>query len=248
MKFAINAFQQRFFILLLTILTPLLAFCQDSTAVKGIDQRIDEAFKPTSDAIFNTVFYSIQIGDVGLPIVLIVLILGATFFTLYFGFPNLRHLPLAIRTVRGDYYDPDSKQGDEPVEDNRGTIADESAEGEVTPFQALTAALSATVGLGNIASVAVALSVGGPGATFWMILAGFLGMSSKFAECTLGVKYRDIDSDGTVHGGPMYYLKKGLAEKGLVGLGKVFAVFFAIMCIGGSFGGGGIVVFVELDV
>jgi AGCS family alanine or glycine:cation symporter len=238
MKFATNAIQQRFFVLLLTILTPLLAFCQDTTAVKGIDQRIDEAFKPTSDAIFNTVFYSVQIDGVGLPIVLIVLILGATFFTLYFGFPNLRHLPLAIRTVRGDYYDPDSNKGKEPMEDIPGTIADESAEGEVTPFQALTAALSATVGLGNIASVAVALSVGGPGATFWMILAGFLGMSSKFAECTLGVKYRDIDSDGTVHGGPMYYLKKGLAEKGLAGLGKVFAVFFAIMCIGGSFGGG----------
>lgn len=234
MKSTINALQQRFFVLLLTFITPLIAFCQDTTTVeKGIDQQIDEAFKPVSDAIAKTVFYAIPIGDVGLPIVLIVLILGALFFTLYFSFPNIKHLPLAIRTVRGDYYNPDNKQADNPL-----TIRDESAEGEVTPFQALTAALSATVGLGNIASVAVALSLGGPGATFWMILAGFLGMSSKFAECTLGVKYRDIDSDGTVHGGPMYYLKKGLAEKGLAGLGKVFAVFFAIMCIGGSFGGG----------
>jgi len=110
------------------------------------------------------------------------------------------------------------------------TIRDDSAEGEVSHFQALTAALSATVGLGNIAGVAVALSIGGPGATFWMIVAGFLGMASKFAECTLGVKYRDVGSDGTVYGGLMYYLKKGL--------GKVLAVVFTIFVIGGSFGGG----------
>lgn len=239
MKSPISALQQRFFLLLLTLLTPLLAFCQDAPA-KGIDQRIDEAFKPTSDFIVETVFYAIPMGNgVGLPIVLIVLILGATFFTLYFGFPNIRHLPLAIKTVRGDYYDAGSPvSSSEPLEDLPDTIRNESVEGEVTPFQALTAALSATVGLGNIASVAVALSLGGPGATFWMILAGFLGMSSKFAECTLGVKYREIDADGTVHGGPMYYLRTGLAEKGFAGLGKVFAVFFAIMCIGGSFGGG----------
>lgn len=237
MKSTVNAIQQRFFMLLVTLLTPFLALCQDATA-KGIDQRIDEAFKPVADIIVSIVFYSIPVGTVGLPIVLIVLIVGALFFTVYFGFPNIKHLPLAIRTVRGDYYNPDPTPSAEELIDNPDTIRDESVEGEVTPFQALTAALSATVGLGNIASVAVALSLGGPGATFWMILAGFLGMASKFAECTLGVKYREIDSNGTVHGGPMYYLKKGLAEKGFGTLGKIFAVFFAIMCIGGSFGGG----------
>ncbi|MEO1714709.1 MAG: alanine/glycine:cation symporter family protein, partial [Bacteroidota bacterium] len=110
--------------------------------------------------------------------------------------------------------------------------------GEVSHFQALTAALSGTVGLGNIAGVAIAISLGGPGATFWMIVAGLLGMSSKFVECTLGVRYRDIGPDGTVYGGPMYYLTKGLAEKGLGGLGRILAIFFAIMCVGGSFGGG----------
>ncbi len=110
--------------------------------------------------------------------------------------------------------------------------------GEVTHFQALTAALSATVGLGNIAGVAVAVSIGGPGATFWMIVAGFIGMASKFAECTLGVKYREIDEDGKVFGGPMYYLKKGFHEKGWSNMGKVLAVVFAVMAIGGSFGGG----------
>jgi AGCS family alanine or glycine:cation symporter len=122
--------------------------------------------------------------------------------------------------------------------DIKDTIRDESSDGEVTHFQALTAALSATVGLGNIAGVAIAVSVGGAGATFWMIIAGFLGMASKFVECTLGVKYRDVGPDGTIYGGPMYYLTKGLKSMGLAGLGKVLAVLFAIMCIGGSFGGG----------
>ncbi|GAK99251.1 Na(+)-linked D-alanine glycine permease [Nonlabens ulvanivorans] len=122
--------------------------------------------------------------------------------------------------------------------DIKDTIRDESSDGEVSHFQALTAALSATVGLGNIAGVAVAVSVGGAGATFWMIVAGLLGMASKFVECTLGVKYRDVGPDGTVYGGPMYYLTKGLKSMGLAGLGKVLAVLFAIMCIGGSFGGG----------
>jgi AGCS family alanine or glycine:cation symporter len=122
--------------------------------------------------------------------------------------------------------------------DIKDTIRDESSDGEVTHFQALTAALSATVGLGNIAGVAIAVSVGGAGATFWMIIAGFLGMASKFVECTLGVKYRDVGPDGTIYGGPMYYLTKGLKSIGLAGLGKVLAVLFAIMCIGGSFGGG----------
>ncbi|KKK66558.1 hypothetical protein LCGC14_2962890, partial [marine sediment metagenome] len=111
-------------------------------------------------------------------------------------------------------------------------------QGEVTHFQALTASLSATVGLGNIAGVAVAIAIGGPGATVWMIIAGLLGMASKFVECTLGVKYREVDENGKTYGGPMYYLSKGLEEMNMKGLGKVLAVFFAIMCIGASFGGG----------
>lgn len=178
------------------------------------------------------------------PLVLIVLIGGAIFFTLYFKFANFRLIPMAIRIVSGKYdhidqHGADPAEGDPtPGGDVFETIAVENAEGEVTHFQALTAALSATVGLGNIAGVAVAISLGGPGATFWMILAGFLGMASKFVECTLGVKYREVSSDGTVHGGPMYYLSKGLKERGLGMLGRIFAIFFAIMCVGGSFGGG----------
>lgn len=228
--------KQRLYLMLLALLTPVLAFCQDPET-KGIDQQIDEAFKPISDFIQSIIFVSIPLGGgLSVPVVLIVLLAGALFFTIYFKFPNIRFLPLAVRTVRGDFYDGPSSNKKE--EDNPDTIRDESAEGEVTPFQALTAALSATVGLGNIAGVAVALSIGGPGATFWMIFAGLLGMASKFTECTLGVKYREIGDDGTVHGGPMYYLRKGLEEKGLGTLGAIFAVFFAIMCVGGSFGGG----------
>ena len=181
---------------------------------------------------------------VSVPLVLIILILGALFFTIYFKFVNFTLIRTAVKIVKGDYDDidhhaADAAEGDStPGGDVFETIAVEGAEGEVSHFQALTAALSATVGLGNIAGVAVAISLGGPGATFWMILAGFLGMATKFTECTLGVKYREVTEDGTVHGGPMYYLSKGLKEKGLGGLGKVLAIFFAIMCIGGSFGGG----------
>ncbi|MEO0897415.1 MAG: alanine/glycine:cation symporter family protein [Bacteroidota bacterium] len=164
--------------------------------------------------------YSFQVSQITfLPIVIIILLLGATFFTFYFGFVNIRKFGLAVNVVRGKYSDPNEA-------------------GEVSHFQALTAALSGTVGLGNIAGVAIAISIGGAGATFWMIIAGLLGMSSKFAECTLGVKYRQIDADGEVSGGPMYYLSQGLKEKGLGGLGRIFAIFFAVMCIGGSFGGG----------
>lgn len=157
-----------------------------------------------------------------LPLSIIILILGAIFFTVYFGFVNFRKIGLSLDIVRGKYSDPTEK-------------------GEVSHFQALTAALSATVGLGNIAGVAIAISIGGPGATFWMILAGLLGMSAKFVECTLGVKYRKISPNGEVSGGPMYYLSQGLAEKGFGKLGKVLAAMFAVMCIGGSFGGGNMV-------
>ena len=190
-------------------------------AEMGMDEKINLAVKPYADAVSAAVFASFPLGGVDIPFVLIWLIVAATFFTFYFKFINLRALKHGFELVRGDYHDP-------------------NAAGEVTHFQALTTALSGTVGLGNIAGVAVAVSLGGPGATFWMILAGFLGMSSKFTECTLGVKYRDVHPDGTVSGGPMYYLTKGLAERGpvLAKLGKVLAVMFAIFCIGGSFGGG----------
>jgi AGCS family alanine or glycine:cation symporter len=187
----------------------------------GIDEKINIAIKPYSDAVAGFVFSSFPVAGVDIPFVLVWLIIAATVFTFYFNFINIRAFKHGFELVRGDYHDP-------------------KAAGEVTHFQALATALSGTVGLGNIAGVAVAVSLGGPGATFWMILAGFLGMSSKFTECTLGVKYRNELPDGTVSGGPMYYLTKGLAERGanFAKLGKVLAVLFAIFCVGGSFGGG----------
>jgi AGCS family alanine or glycine:cation symporter len=190
-------------------------------AETGIDEKINIAVKPFADAVSGFVFSSFPVGGVQIPFVLVWLIVAAIVFTFYFKFINLRAFKHGFELVRGDYHDPE-------------------AAGEVTHFQALTTALSGTVGLGNIAGVAIAVSLGGPGATLWMILAGFLGMSSKFTECTLGVKYRNELPDGTVSGGPMYYLTKGLAEKGagFAKLGKVLAVMFAIFCVGGSFGGG----------
>jgi AGCS family alanine or glycine:cation symporter len=187
----------------------------------GIDEKINLAVKPYADAVAGFVFSSFPVGGVAIPFVLVWLIVAATIFTFYFRFINIRAFKHGFELVRGDYHDPE-------------------ASGEVTHFQALATALSGTVGLGNIAGVAIAVSLGGPGATFWMILAGFLGMSSKFTECTLGVKYRSELPDGTVSGGPMYYLTRGLAEKGenFARLGKVLAVLFAIFCVGGSFGGG----------
>lgn len=216
-----------------------------AAAEKGIDQVINQKFADLTGWFVQGIFASIPVTDnVGIPWVVVMLLLGACFLTLYFKFINVRGIGTSINVVRGKYDDIDHLQADNNAMVNvvdgdvKGTITDESEEGEVSHFQALTAALSGTVGLGNIAGVAIAISIGGPGATFWMILAGLLGMTSKFAECTLGVKYRDVDEDGTVYGGPMYYLKKGLSETGKAGLGKVLAIVFAIMCVGGSFGGG----------
>ena len=205
----------------------------------GLDQKIDKAFKPFSDFVSNVVFFEVFNGA---PFVIVLLVFSAMFFTLYFGFPNIKYFGKAIGVVRGkyDHVDkPSSANSDLAVDgDIKDTISDESKQGEVTHFQALATAVSGTVGNGNIAGVALAIALGGPGATFWMIICGLLGMSTKFVECTLGVQYRDIGEDGTVYGGPMYYLSKGLKEKGFKTLGKITAVLFAIFCIGGSFGGG----------
>ncbi len=229
-----------------TLLLPVISFAQEATQQMGIDQRIDAAFKPYADGFEALVFYPAPLPEpFNLPIVLYLLIIGATFFTVVFGFVNIRKFPLALRVVRGTYDEIEMSGPDPAAEihttaegDVIGTIKDESQHGEVSHFQALATAVSGTVGLGNIAGVAIAIGIGGPGATFWMIIAGLLGMSTKFVECTLGVKYRDIGPDGVVHGGPMYYLSRGFAELKLAPIGKVLAVIFAVFCVGGSFGGG----------
>ncbi len=178
-----------------------------------------DIFTSISDWITSVVFYAVDFGDTSLPLIVVWLVVAGAFFTVWLGFMQVRGPKLAINLVRGKYSDPDDA-------------------GEVSHFQALATAVSGTVGLGNIAGVAVAISLGGPGATFWMILAGLLGMATKMAECTLGVKYRHYHEDGSVSGGPMYYLRDGLAERGMGGIGKVLAVVFSICMIGGAIGGG----------
>lgn len=200
----------------IAMLSPLLA------SASSLDDTINGVMEPVTNAVMKVIFFTVSFGEFTIPFVLIWLLFGAIFFTVFFKFLNIRGFKHALDVVRGKYDDPDHA-------------------GEVSHFQALTAALSGTVGVGNIAGVAVAVSLGGPGATFWMIVAGLLGMSSKFAECTLGTKYRRHNPDGSVSGGPMYYLSEGLKGQGLASVGKVLAVLFAIACIGGSFGGGNMV-------
>lgn len=200
------------------ILTALLVSLSSAApaAAQTLDERVNHIFSASTGWFVSFIFSNFP--GTNFPWIVAWLVIAATVFTLYFGFIQFRAFPHSIALVRGDYSDPNDA-------------------GEVSHFQALATALSGTVGLGNIAGVAVAVSVGGPGATFWMILAGLLGMASKFTECTLGVKYRNEYADGTVSGGPMYYMTKGFAERGLKG-GKVLAVLFAIFCILGSLGGG----------
>ena len=220
---------------LVLTLNPTNVFSQE----KGLDERINEAFTPVADWWGAVILHNFPGTEI--PTIIFLLVGGAAFFTLYFGFVNIRQFPTAINTVRGRYdaLDHLSAGSDLAVDgDIKDTIKDEAEEGEVSHFQALATAVSGTVGNGNIAGVALAIAVGGPGATFWMILCGLLGMSTKFVECTLGVKYRDVGEDGTVYGGPMYYLTKGLEEKGFARLGKFLAFVFAFLCIGASFGGG----------
>ena len=185
-----------------------------------IDETINEAFKPIASAFNDLVFYSIPIGESQLPLIVVWLIAGALYFTFYLKLINVRGFTHAIRIVLGK-------------EDKTDT-----APGEISHFRALTTAVSGTVGVGNITHVAVAISIGGPGATFWLIVAGFLGMASKFVECTLGVKYRQVNADGSVSGGPMYYMDKGLTERNMPRLGKVMAWYYAVCIVVGCLGVG----------
>ncbi|MFE9687192.1 alanine/glycine:cation symporter family protein [Streptomyces sp. NPDC006285] len=195
-------------------------------SLDSITQSIDDAvsgfFEPVAEKVGEIVFYAVPVGSTELPLIVAWLVIAGLIFTTWFGLVQVRNFTLAIKVVRGTY-------------------DEDGSPGEVNHFQALTAAVSGTVGLGNIAGVAVAVSIGGPGATFWMILCGLLGMATKFVEVTLGVKYREQHEDGSVSGGPMHYLPKGLAERfGSSGakLGKVLAVLASIMILFfGLFGG-----------
>ncbi len=183
---------------------------------QSIDEKVNEIFANSTGWFVSFIFSPFP--GTTFPWIVAWLVVAATIFTIYFGLIQFRAFPHSISLVKGDYSDPNDA-------------------GEVSHFQALATALSGTVGLGNIAGVAVAVGIGGPGATFWMILAGLMGMASKFTECTLGVKYRNEYEDGTVSGGPMYYMTKGFEERGLPA-GKILAVLFSIFCILGALGGG----------
>lgn len=201
---------------LLLAIAALLASTQLASAA-GIDETINAATAPIASAVGAFVFFKIPLFGADLPLVVLWLVVGAVFFTFRMGFVNIWGFKHAIELVRGDYANPDDA-------------------GEVSHFQALATAVSGTVGIGNIGGVAVAVTVGGPGATFWLIMAGFLGMSTKFVECTLGVKYRNENPDGSVSGGPMYYMRKGFSERGMEGLGKFMGTFYAIGIFIGALG------------
>ena len=194
-----------------------LMLLSSSAGAAGFDEMINTATAPIAAAVGQIVFFKIPVFGANLPVVVLWLVVGAVFFTFRMGFVSLHGFKHAIQLVRGDYSDP-------------------KGHGEVSHFQALATAVSGTVGIGNIGGVAVAVTVGGPGATFWLILAGFLGMSTKFVECTLGVKYRQEFEDGHVSGGPMYYLRKGFGDRGMEGFGKFMGTFYAIGIFIGALG------------
>ena len=182
-----------------------------------IDQRIDAVMRPVADALSAVVFFPVPLFGAEMPLIVLWLVAGGLFFTIYLRFINVRGFLEAVRTVTGKY----ARTGDP---------------GEISQFSALTTAVSGTVGIGNMAGVALAISTGGPGATFWLMVAGLLGMSSKFAECTLGVLYRRQNPDGSVSGGPMHYLERGLGERGWPRLGRRLGAFYAASLVFGCLG------------
>ncbi|MDQ6979442.1 MAG: alanine:cation symporter family protein, partial [Mariprofundaceae bacterium] len=193
-----------------------------SSSVMASESGIDQVFGEVNGYLETVLFFDVMpsfLSEASMPFIVAWLIVGAVYLTLRFGFINVRLMGHALQVLRGKYQSPQDR-------------------GEVSPFQALTTALSATVGLGNIAGVAIAISMGGPGATFWMIVAGFFGMTAKFTEVTLAQSYREVRPDGRMMGGAMQYLSRGLAEKGLPKLGRGLAVLFALLCVVASFGGG----------
>lgn len=195
----------------------LLTLCAGKAQAAGIDQQVEAFVRPLANAISAIVFFKVELFGQPFPLIVLWLAVAATFFTLYLGFINIRGFGLALRHVRGHFHDPD-------------------AAGEISHFQAVATAVSGTVGIGNIGGVAVAIVIGGPGAAFWLVLAGFLSMSTKLVECTLGVKYRRYNADGSVSGGPMYYLEHFLAVRGAPRWGKLLGGFYAIALVIGCLG------------
>ncbi|GAB5414988.1 MAG: alanine/glycine:cation symporter family protein [Congregibacter sp.] len=194
-----------------------MLFSVNSLAQESFDEQVEALVGPYSNALSDFVFYRIDVFGQAFPLIVIWLLAAAVFFTLYMGFINLRGMRLAIRHVRGEFYNP-------------------TAKGEITHFQAVATAISGTVGIGNIGGVAVAIVVGGPGAAFWLVAAGFLSMSTKLVECTLGVKYRRSNADGSVSGGPMFYLEHYFSSRAWPRVGKALGSFYALSLVIGCLG------------
>ena len=195
----------------------LVALASMPLSATGIDASINNTIQPLTNILSSFIFYEVEIFGTPMPLIVLWLIGAAIFFTAYFNFLNLRGFNHAFQLLRGDYSSPNN-------------------EGELTHFQALSTAVSGTVGIGNIAGVAIVISIGGPGATFWLVIAGFLGMSTKFAECVAGVMYRKVNPDGSISGGPMYYLEAGLRQRNLSWLAKPMGLFYAMAIVVGCLG------------
>lgn len=190
------------------MMPPLAVLMAVTFATGGVDDALERYFGPFATAVSAFVFYAVPVFGTQVPVIVGWLVVAGIFFTFWLKFLNVRGMTHAVRLVQGKY-------------------TPEDAEGEVTHFQALATALASTVGLGNVAGVAIAISIGGPGVALWMVFAGFVGMSTKMVECTLAVKYRHVHEDGTVSGGPMYYLRNGLSELNRPRIGRVLAATWA---------------------
>ena len=206
----------------LFLLLTMLFFAPQNAYAMGVSECIDKYFAPFSDAFSNLIFTSVKIAGTSVPIIILFLIISSIIFTFYLRFIGIWGFKHSLKQLFGKYHKEH----------------DNDRDGEVSSMGAFATALSGTVGLGNIAGVAIAISIGGPGAMFWMAFGAFCGMASKFLECTLAVKYRRFNADGTVSGGPMFYIAHGLTRKGLRWLGQPLALIFALMCVPGALGGG----------
>ena len=213
----IQLFNSKKIILRYSTLVLFLFLGQINLLAQGFDERINTAFKPITKALSDFIFFSVEMFGADVPLIVLWLVGAAIFFTVYFKFLNISGFGHAISLVKGDY-------------------SDGKDVGEVSHFQALATALSGTVGIGNIGGVAILITIGGPGAIFWMIFAGLMGMSTKFIECVLGVMYRKVKPDGSISGGPMYYLDKGLKARGWTAIAKPLGVFYAVSMVIGCMG------------
>ena len=207
---------------LMMLFTTMLMTLQSAQAM-NVDEFMDKHVAPISDAVAKLIFFPINICGNNVPLIIFWVLIAGFFFTFYFKGISVWGFKHAIDVVA------------KPAEKHNDGC------GEVSSFQALATALSGTIGIGSIAGVAISISIGGPGAAFWIFAGALLGMSIKFVEATLAVKYRRFNLDGSVSGGPMHYIAHGLTRKKMRWLGQPLSVLYAILCIGGGITGGNMI-------